>query len=113
MLIIRVIIETSTFAYTGLCCQDLILPPLVRLLSELGPQCGLQLFLDMLTSGSNNSTESSIFPLLQLICDLASYTITFVVDFICEQYKTIKFQLYTFIRSFFMQANVFIELLVC
>lgn len=76
--------RTCLLVRAGLCCQDQLLPPLVRLLCELGPQCGLQVFLDTVSSRSSPSPaagtgadNSSIFHLLQLICDMASYTITY------------------------------------
>ena len=59
----------------GLCCQDLLLPRLWKLITDLGPQSGLKMFLDILTQ-TPNYTGHMVFSLLQLGCDTASHIIT-------------------------------------
>ncbi|XP_033627556.1 ubiquitin-protein ligase E3B-like [Asterias rubens] len=62
---------------TGLSYRDLLLPRLWRFIAELGPQGGLKLFLECLSS----SMEShNILSVLVLFCDVATYLIPILDD---------------------------------
>ncbi len=65
----------TLFYILGLCCQDILLPEIWRLITDLGPQCGLKAFLDILTATPNN-TSHPLFSLLQLGCVCASHIMT-------------------------------------
>ena len=66
----------------GLCCGELLLPRLWHLITDLGPQCGLKSFTDLLVM-SPSDTSHPLFALLQLACDTAVHIITYVI--ICLQ----------------------------
>ena len=59
----------------GLCCQDILLPRLWKLITDLGPQCGLKAFIELL-SARPNDTSHMLFDLLKLGCDTAVHIIT-------------------------------------
>lgn len=63
----------------GLCYQDVLLPRLWMLISHLGPQCGLKIFLEVL-AGKENDINHPLFDLLQLSCDTALHIITILDD---------------------------------
>ena len=62
----------------GLCYQDVLLPKLWLLISHLGPQCGLRIFLDVLAAKSTNPTSHPLFSLLRLACDASLHIIALV-----------------------------------
>ncbi|KAH3752595.1 hypothetical protein DPMN_187216 [Dreissena polymorpha] len=57
--------------YTGLSYNEIVLPSLWRFLCDLGPSCGLKVFLDLL-SAAPGSTIHPVFSLLILFCETAS-----------------------------------------
>ncbi|KAL4223687.1 Ubiquitin-protein ligase E3B [Mactra antiquata] len=56
---------------SGLSYNDILLPILWRFLCDLGPNCGLKVFIDLLQQ-TPESTIHPIFSLLTLFCDAAS-----------------------------------------
>lgn len=63
----------------GLCYQDVLLPRLWMMISHIGPQCGLKIFLEVL-AGKENNISHPLFNLLQLSCDTAWHIITILDD---------------------------------
>lgn len=59
---------------TGLCYHDLILPNLWKLIRNLSPKNGMNLFLDCLDA--NPQADSPEFQVLVLFCDCATHLIT-------------------------------------
>lgn len=59
---------------TGLCCGDVLLPRLWKLITDVGPQCGLRAYMDILSARPNDITHP-LFNLLILGCDTASHII--------------------------------------
>ena len=71
----------------GLCHKDILLPKLWHLITNLGPQSGLKVFLDHLIS-TPNDTSPPMFHLLRLICDAAAHIITILDDVELYEHQT-------------------------
>lgn len=61
--------------FWGLCYKDILLPRLWKIVTDLGPGCGIKGFLDILSQTPNNLNHM-VFDLLQLSCDTSSHIIT-------------------------------------
>ncbi|ESO98574.1 hypothetical protein LOTGIDRAFT_201597 [Lottia gigantea] len=72
----------------GLSYNEVLLPNLWRFLCDLGPNCGLKIYLDFLTE-TPNSTIHPVFSLLTLFCETASHLLTTLDDI--EMYETQRF----------------------
>ena len=62
----------------GVCYQDILLPNLWLLITHLGPQCGLRMFLDVLAVKSASFMSHPLFSLLRLACDTSLHIIASV-----------------------------------
>lgn len=63
----------------GLSYNEVLLPILWKFLCDLGPNCGLKVFLELLTQ-TPNSTEHPVFSLLSLFCESAGHLIITLDD---------------------------------
>jgi len=68
----------------GLCYQDILLPKLWLLITHLGPQCGLRMFLDVLAVKSTNPTSHPLFSLFHLAADTSLNIIASVSALLSE-----------------------------
>ncbi|ELT93611.1 hypothetical protein CAPTEDRAFT_162148 [Capitella teleta] len=76
---IQTLTQLKLSILSGLTCQDVLLPRLWKLITDLGPQCGLKAFMDVI-SAHNNDTSHVIFHLLHLGCATATHIITILDD---------------------------------
>ncbi|KAI0213900.1 Ubiquitin-protein ligase E3B [Lamellibrachia satsuma] len=85
---IQTLAQLKTDVLAGLSCQDVLLPRLWKLLTDLGvSDCGLRVFLDVLAM-TPNDTSHPVFSMLRLGCDIASHVITIIDDIeMYEQHK--------------------------
>ncbi|KAL5016325.1 hypothetical protein ScPMuIL_005914 [Solemya velum] len=89
----------------GLSYNDVLLPILWRFLCDMGPNCGLKTFLEIL-SQAPNSTIHPVFSLLCLFCETASHLITTLDDMeFYEKQKIFKMDDYVKMSDF---LNLFI-----
>lgn len=65
----------------GLSYKDILLPKLWLLVTHLGPQCGLRVFVDVMSVKSSNPTSHLLFSLLQLASDTSLHIIASVLVF--------------------------------
>ncbi|KAK2176480.1 hypothetical protein NP493_662g01045 [Ridgeia piscesae] len=85
---IQTLAQLKTDILAGLSCQDIVLPRLWKLLTDLGvTDCGLRVFLDVIAM-TPNDTSHPVFCMLRLSCDIASHVITIIDDIeMYEQHK--------------------------
>ncbi|XP_063448958.1 ubiquitin-protein ligase E3B-like [Mytilus trossulus] len=84
----------------GLSYNDVLLPILWKFLVDLGPNCGLKSFLELL-SQAPNSTIHPVFSLLTVFCDAASHFIITLDDIeMYEQGRLFKLEDYVKISEF-------------
>lgn len=90
----------------GLSYNDVLLPILWKFLVDLGPNCGLKSFLELL-SQAPNSTIHPVFSLLTIFCDAASHFIITLDDM--EMYEKERlFRLQDYVKiSEFLNSFVF------
>ncbi|ESN93513.1 hypothetical protein HELRODRAFT_115562 [Helobdella robusta] len=90
----------------GLCFQDILLPRLWTLITHLGPQCGLKVFIEVLSGHTSSTTvgpQHPLFNLLQLACDMARHVMTIVDE--VEMYE----QEYPFPMQMLMSISYFLN----
>ncbi|XP_023931674.1 ubiquitin-protein ligase E3B-like, partial [Lingula anatina] len=91
------------FILSGLSYQDLFLPNLWSFFCDFGPNCGLNAFIELLTSSPNN-THHPVFQMLTLFCDAASHLIVILDDVeLYEQQKPFKLENVVAMTSFLNQ----------
>ncbi|XP_019615606.1 PREDICTED: LOW QUALITY PROTEIN: ubiquitin-protein ligase E3B-like [Branchiostoma belcheri] len=84
---------------TGLCLQEDLLSKLWGFIDELGPSGGLKLFLESLTSDTEQSHQ--LFAVLSLSCDCGSHIVAILDDMeMYEQQKPFKLEELVKISSF-------------
>ncbi|XP_069135904.1 ubiquitin-protein ligase E3B-like [Argopecten irradians] len=89
----------------GLSYNDVLLPILWKFLCDMGPNCGLKTFVELL-SQAPNSTIHPVFSLLTVFCESASHYITTLDDI--EMYEQQKI----FHPSDYMKMSEFLNLFV-
>ncbi|XP_041348845.1 ubiquitin-protein ligase E3B-like [Gigantopelta aegis] len=93
----------------GLSYNDILLPILWRFLTDMGPNCGLKTFMDLLGQ-TPNSTIHPVFSLLTLFCETASHLITTLDDMeMYEQQQVFKMSDYIKMSDF---LNLFVFRLI-
>lgn len=85
---IQTLAQLKTDILAGLSCQDVVLPRLWKLLTDLGvSDCGLRVLLDVIAM-TPNDTSHPVFCMMRLGCDIASHVITIIDDIeMYEQHK--------------------------
>ena len=73
-------------AFVGLCHQDVLLPKLWLLITNLGPHCGLRIFLDAIAAKSVDPTSHPLFSVLRLASDASLHVIASVNLHFCYFY---------------------------